>query len=128
MQILWLFIPLAFLVLVFRLIAGTFDHDRIDEYIAGQGGRIIDKQWSPFGNGWFGEKSARIYEVRYEDAGGCIHEATCKTNLFGGVYFTQDRIVSGLSRPAAPSREARLEQENRELRRQIEDLKRKREE
>ncbi len=117
----------AFLALLFRLAAGGMDHDRIDQYIAEQGGRIIDKRWSPLGKGWFGEKDARIYEVRYEDAAGNIHEGTCKTSLFGGVYFTQDRIIAGVSRPDVLSREARLEQQNQQLRQELEDLKRRRE-
>jgi hypothetical protein len=44
------------------------------------------------------------------------------------VYFTQDEVVSRVSSPAAPGREAQLEQENQQLRQQLEDSKRKGEE
>ena len=49
--------------------------------------------WAPFGPGWFGEKSDRIYAVRYLDAEGNEHEAHAKTSLWTGVYFTEDEVV-----------------------------------
>jgi hypothetical protein len=124
MAIAVIIIGMIFVALIIRLIAGGMDYDRVDAYITERGGRVIEKHWNPFGTGWFGEKNARIYNVRYQDAAGNIHEATCKTSMLGGVYFTQDEIVSKVSRPDASSREAQLERENEQLRRQLEDLKR----
>ena len=79
--------------LVIRLFAGSMDGDRIDEYIRSRGGRLLTKEWAPFGRGWFGEKDSRLYRITYEDADGAVHRATCKTSLFSGVYFTEDTIV-----------------------------------
>jgi hypothetical protein len=62
-----------------------------------------------------------------EDPSGDLYGNTA--GLYGsGVYFTQDEVVSRVSSPAAPGREAQLEQENQQLRQQLEDSKRKGEE
>ena len=114
------------LLLGFRLLAGSMDRDRIDDYVTSRGGRVIAKHWHPLGRGWFGEKDSRIYAVRYEDADGNIHDATCKTSLFSGVYFTEDRIVAD-SVDASGDREKRsLMEENRRLRAELELLRHRR--
>ncbi len=107
-----------------RVSAGSMDHDRIDEYISERGGRVINKQWEPFGKGWFGSERERIYDVKYEDKDGNIHQATCKTSMLSGVYFTQDEIVEFAKNVKSPDRETELETENQRLKQQIEDLKR----
>ncbi len=115
-------IILVFIVLAvaIRLLAGGMDGERVREYIEQRGGRLLSSGWAPFGKGWFGEKSDRIYEVRYLDGDGNEHEASCKTSMFTGVYFTEDRIVryaaTPRQEPQADSRLALLEQENRRLR------------
>jgi hypothetical protein len=76
----------------------------------------------PFGPGWFGEKSDRIYAVRYLDKDGNEHEARCKTSMWTGVYFTQDEIVRHAKRPS--DKQESLEEENRRLRDELERLKR----
>src|SRR6266478_350007 len=73
----------------------SMDKDRITAYIQERGGRIVSVNWAPFGKGWFGNKNDRIYEVVYHDAEGRQHWATCKTSLFSGVYWTEDRITYG---------------------------------
>lgn len=93
-----LFAVFAVVALLIRMIAGSADESRIAEYIRSRGGRIVSVQWSPFGRGWFGEKNDRIYEVVYYDADGRQHFATCKTSLFSGVYWTEDRVAH--SKPA----------------------------
>ena len=113
-------------VIFLRLVAGSIDHDRVDEYISERGGRVIDKQWNPFGKGWFGSEHERIYDVKYEDKEGNVHQATCKTSMLSGVYFTQDEIVQHARNTKSADRETELEQENRMLKQQIEDLKRSR--
>jgi hypothetical protein len=127
-----LYLGLGVLVLVVgigvRLLVGRMDRDRVRSYLEARGGQLLSAAWAPFGKGWFGDKSDRIYEVRYLDRDGNLHEATCKTNLFSGVYFTEDHIVQYGQRPAAPPplinpRLAELEEENRRLR---EELKRPR--
>lgn len=116
-------IPVAIiLVIVFRLAAGGLDHERVKRYIESQGGTVTDAAWAPFGPGWFGEKSDRIYRVHYQDQDGNTHEAHCKTSLLTGVYLTEDHIVESLNR-AGGERES-LEAENRRLREELERLKR----
>jgi hypothetical protein len=48
---------------VFRLMAGSMDGDRIESYVQQRGGKLRSKSWAPFGKGWVGEKSDRIYEI-----------------------------------------------------------------
>jgi hypothetical protein len=89
-------IGILFLIVVGIAIWALFmsmDKNRITEYIRERGGRIVSISWAPFGKGWFGEKEERIYEVVYYDAGGQQHFATCKTSMFTGVFWTDDRIT-----------------------------------
>src|SRR5205085_9430864 len=97
-----------------RVIAGGMDRDRVGDYIRARGGQLVSAEWEPFGPGWFGDKSDRIYEVRYVDRQNDLHVAHCKTSLFSGVYLTEDRIVS----QQAASRDS-LEEENRRLREEV---------
>ena len=128
MEAFFLIIPVLILIaILFRLGAGGMDHDRIRQYVERRGGKVLDSNWSPFGPGWFGEKSDRIYGVRYLDGDGNEHEAHCKTSLWTGVYFTEDRIVRYAERPAPSVRpDESLEAENRRLREEVERLKRER--
>jgi hypothetical protein len=75
------------------MLATSMDNTRITDYIRERGGRVVSINWAPFGKGWFGEKNARIYEVVYYDKAGNQHFATCKTSLWSGVYWTEDRIT-----------------------------------
>jgi len=85
------FVAVLGLAIGARLLAGLMDRKRIAEYIEQTGGRVRSTEWTPFGSGWFGSKEERIYRVRYVDIDGCTHTFTCKTKLFAGVYFTDDR-------------------------------------
>ena len=114
------------IVLVFRLLAGRMDRGRIKHYIASKGGRVLDKRWSPLGKGWFGEKDSRIYEVRYEDGDGKVHEATCKTSLLSGVCYTEDTIVGADQSSRANETSETLVEENRRLRPELAKLRRER--
>jgi hypothetical protein len=90
-----------FVVMIFAAVVGlcflhrSLDKNRITEYVCERGGRIVSITWAPFGKGWFGEKNDRIYEVVYYDAEGNQHWATCKTGVFSGVYWTEDRTSHG---------------------------------
>lgn len=127
-----------------RVWAGAMDRSRIESYIQSQGGRVVSISWAPFGKGWFGEKSDRIYEVVYYDRDGHQHLATCKTSMFTGVYFTDDRIAHRKARwedsvPSEPSEPlihwidepevsefdevAELREENRRLKEELARLK-----
>ena len=63
---------------------------------------LIDTRWTPFSKGWFGSEHQRLYEIRYYDAEGNEHQATCKTNMLAGVYFTEDNIISSPENCTAP--------------------------
>lgn len=122
-----LFVGVIVLALVSRLLAGGMDEDRVRAYVKERGGRLLSSEWAPFGKGWFGEKNDRIYEVRYQDRDGHEHLATCKTSMFSGVYFTEDRIVQyrkpPTPEPKGDSRLTELERENRRLREELERAK-----
>lgn len=101
----WILPVVIAAAVLIRLVAGKLNHARIREYITGQGGTVLGITWHPFGNGWFGEKDSVIYGVRYRDREGNIHDATCKTGMFSGVYFTNDNIISR-ARRSEPRQEA----------------------
>jgi hypothetical protein len=119
-------IPLAIIVaILFRVGAGSMDHDRLREYVESRGGKVIDSNWAPLGPGWFGEKSDRIYQVRYIDRDGNEHEAYAKTSMWTGVYFTEDRIVDYAKKPIDVDEVETLEEENARLRAELDRLKNK---
>jgi hypothetical protein len=121
----FLLIPLFIIIaIVVRLAAGGLDQDRVRQYVESRGGKLIEASWEPFGPGWFGEKSDRIYAVRYLDGAGHEHQAHCKTSLWTGVYFTEDRIVKHADR--ADRQQPSLEEENRRLREELDRLRRER--
>ncbi len=109
-----IFLGVTFAI-VSRVIAGSFDGDRVEQYIRDMGCELLDKSWDPFGPGWFGEKDARIYQVVYRDREGRVHRAHVKTSMLSGVYLTNDEIVVD-----APKRS--VEEEKAELRRRLAEL------
>jgi len=114
-----LIVGVIFLAIVFRLLAGSMDHDRVDHYIQNLGGELLDKSWDPFGPGWFGEKDSRIYQIVYRDREGRVHQAHVKTSMLSGVYLTNDTIVEDPTH-------ASLEDENERLKRRIAELEQER--
>lgn len=119
-----IFVGLIVLSLLIRLIAGSFDGDRVKAYVEDDlGGELIDQSWDPLGPGWFGEKDSRIYEIVYRDKAGSMHRASVKTSMLSGVYFTRDQIIE-----SAKNKEISLEEEELALRQrlsQLEEMKRK---
>lgn len=118
-----LFIIVGFVVLaiVLRLIAGSFDGERVERYINQNGWELVDRSWDPFGPGWFGEKDSRIYKIVYRDREGNLHHAHVKTSMLSGVYLTNDRIVAAAP-PEAQTPDMALAEENMRLRKRIEEL------
>ena len=115
------FILFIFLIGVGFVVSFFVDDNNLRSYIESKGGRLLRKQWEPFGPGWFGEKNDRIYRIVYKDGEGNVHEAHAKTSLFSGVYLRDDRVI----RPSPQSRQGhvpkreeleRLREENRRLR------------
>lgn len=75
-----------------RFFVHRLDRNRIQAYVAGNGGELLDCQWRLLGPGWFGSRNARIYAIRYRDREGKAHSAFCKTSALAGVYLTEDRV------------------------------------
>jgi hypothetical protein len=88
-----LIIGFIVLAVVIRLIAGSFDGERVERHLRDMGCELVDRSWDPFGPGWFGEKDSRIYEVVFRDRDGRLHRAHVKTSMLSGVYLTNDRII-----------------------------------
>ena len=76
-------------------LAKKWDENRIEQEIHAMGGEFLAKKWSPFGKGWLGDKSDRIYIVKYLDKEGNEHQTYVKTSMFSGVYFSEDTIIKG---------------------------------
>jgi hypothetical protein len=87
-----LFIPVVIVVAItVRIIAGFMDRERIQRFIGERSGRVLEISWAPFGPGWFGARGTRIYAVAYADKEGMRHDVYCKTSMWSGVYFTDDK-------------------------------------
>jgi hypothetical protein len=113
------------IALAFRLLAGTMDRERIRSYVEDRGGKVIETTWAPFGPGWFGGNKERIYQVRYIDHDSNVHEAYARTSMWTGVYFTEDHITQHAKTPIDEEEVESLEEENRRLREELAQLKRK---
>jgi hypothetical protein len=72
------------LIVVIRVCADRWDRTRIRKDVDARGGRVLDITWKPFGRGWFGEKSDRVYLVEWEDAARGARRSWCKTSLLVG--------------------------------------------
>ena len=124
LEIVPIVLGLIVLVLVVRLLAGSADGGRIEDYLRQRGCKLRQKQWTPFGRGWIGEKSDRIYLIEYDDPQGNRRRATVKTSMLSGVYLTDDHFVG----PAGDELRARsaedLRTENAALRAEVERLRR----
>ncbi len=75
------------IALVGRLIADRMDRQRIRDNLSERGCETIEIHWNPFGPGWLGDKSDRIYEVIYTGKSGKRIVANCKTSMLSGVYW-----------------------------------------
>ena len=119
-----LIVPLVLLLGIgIRMFAGSLDHERIKAYIRENGGRVLEVRWEPFGPGWFGEKSDRIYSIRYLDREGNEHTAHGKTSLLTGVYLTNDQVVRSVQPSQPPPDAAALAAENQRLRQELARIK-----
>ncbi len=113
----WLFLLFIVAAVVIRLVAGSFDGDRVEAYVQSRGWELLDKSWDPFGPGWFGEKDSRIYQIVFRDQSGAVRRAHVKTSMLSGVYLTNEQVVEA---PPAPA--STLEEENRRLKEKIKEL------
>lgn len=82
------YIAFLIVVVIFGLVVNPrLDRNRIRENIEEHGGKVIeiDRGW-----GW-GTRNDRAYEVSYVTARGKRVNATCRTSIWRGVYWVNDR-------------------------------------
>src|SRR5258708_29914196 len=84
---LWIFAVVVPTAIVFRILAGRADRDRIHKDIESRGGKVLNIAQSFFAPGWFGSGNQRTYDVRYETTDGRIISSTCRTSTLSGVYW-----------------------------------------
>lgn len=117
-----IFVPIllgiVLLAITLRVVADRLDRARVRGYIEKRGGTVLSLRWRPFGPGWFGEQSQRIYRLRYRDEPRQEREAFVKTSVLTGVYLTEDRPVMASNSTA----ESELVAENQRLRARIRSL------
>lgn len=122
-----LLIGVASVAIVIRILAGASDRERIERHFRRRGAEVTDCTWTPFGRGWFGSKSDRIYTVRFRNRDGSLRRATVKTSMFADVYSTaEEEIASRGQEPASPAVTPSAEDllsENARLRAEIERLR-----
>jgi hypothetical protein len=114
--------------LVSRLIMGHLDRERIETSLRERGALATSIEWAPFGTGWFGEKSERIYEVRFTDRDGNLCAGTFKTSMLSGVYSTNEHVLGSAGsekdeEPSAAGEGQDLAAENARLRAELERLR-----
>ena len=124
---------LVVVVITLRLVADRLDRARIAEYLRDRRAELLSCRWAPFGRGWLGERSDRIYEIRYRDRDGGLREATVKTSMLTGVYLTGDRLavdadavrLAARVHRSVPAIDAtsRLQRENERLAAEVERLR-----
>lgn len=100
MEVLVVIALVVVLVIGARVIAGVIDGDRIRDYLQQRGCTLLKRQWTPFGPGWVGEQSSRLYAIEYRDAAGNRCAASCKTSMLAGVYLTNQRVLEPDSEPS----------------------------
>lgn len=74
-------IGIIIFAIVIRLMLGSFDGARVEQYLRDMDCELVDKSWDPFGPSLFGEKDSRIYEVVFRDREGRLHRAHVKTSM-----------------------------------------------
>lgn len=86
--------------IAWRIFMDRCDRGRIRDHIASGGGRVLSISWNPFGKGWFGERGDRIYDVTYTNEAGKTIQATCKTSMLTGLFWSSDTPPSDFSSKA----------------------------
>ena len=119
-----IFVLIALFGVVISFTAGGFDSDRVEMEIKAQGGKLLSKEWQPFGKGWLGANNERIQKIHYLDKDGNEHEAFVKTSAFSGVYFSDDKIVKYAQDDKSTKKHTdELTDENERLKAEISELK-----
>jgi hypothetical protein len=71
----------------------SMDQDRIRNQVDVRGGKLLEHKLLSSAKEWWRQALERDYEVRYIDAEGHEHFATCTTGLFKGLVWTDDRLL-----------------------------------
>jgi hypothetical protein len=81
-----LFVVCGSVVIGSWVLMPKYDHERIRENVEAHGGRVIEilRVWSI-------SSRDRAYEVSYMTAQGERIKATCRTSMWNGVYWINDR-------------------------------------
>ena len=121
MEFFGIIIVFIIVAVLIRLMAGSFDGQRVEAYLKQHGWELVSRDWDPFGPGWFGGKNSRIYRITYRDRIGNLHRAHVKTSMLSGVYLTNDHIVESAPTPEPPGHES-LRDENERLAARLREL------
>jgi hypothetical protein len=76
--------------IISRSIAQNLDRQRIRDDVEKRGNEVLEIVWKRFGKGWLGSTNQRIYDVTFKTGSGKTMTATCKTNMFGGVFWASN--------------------------------------
>lgn len=130
----FIIIILIFVFIAFLAFRKSLDKDNVKLWVESKGGRLISKEWTPFGSGWAGESRERLYTIIYIDRLGNRRKAEIKTSYGTGVYVRKDEIISpsnksvnsNNSSPFSQKKENKnLAEENRLLKEELDKLKKK---
>jgi len=77
-----------------RVLGGWVDSLRVVASLRKQGGRVLEKSWTPHGSGLLEKKFSRLYRILYEDKQGRTHLTLITSSLFAGIQPVQDEITS----------------------------------
>lgn len=140
-----LFFIVAFIIIVGITLGPSCNRKKISEEITKNGGALHQADWQAFGNNWAFDRYSN-YVVTYKDKYGNIKRATAKTMFGSGVYFGNEETLLEATdtRPSAANNETyaptilsindwnsvdklqdevrRLELENAELKKRVEEL------
>jgi hypothetical protein len=94
------YIVLVVAILIFvSVVTPKLDRDRIRENIEGHGGKVIEiaREWE------WANRYDRCYDVSYLTSRGRRVSATCRTSMWRGVYWVNDRPPGLFSAESEPS-------------------------
>ena len=119
------------LALLLWLVNKSMDEDRVRGWLETRGNKLLECKHTPTTRGWLEEAKERLYEVRYLDTDGHEHFATCKTGMFTGITWTEDKFlryadqVQGVPMPGHTEvRKTSAEEEKRRAQEMLEQAKR----
>ena len=90
-------------ILIFALMMGIslaahfvtmdMDRQRIVNHLKDQGGALLEKRWEPYGTRALSNRNGRVYQIKYRDRQGKVHQAYVWTSVSGGIFLTEDRVI-----------------------------------